>query len=72
MLTEIVREKSDHKSFFSPQDARAVRVCTSEGEWLHGNWTNYTVCFDRALPGLLKMEKENEQYLKSLQIQEVL
>ncbi|KAG8174979.1 hypothetical protein JTE90_002401 [Oedothorax gibbosus] len=30
----------------SQQKAEAYRICNSDGNWLWGNWTNYTQCLD--------------------------
>ncbi|XP_054713724.1 corticotropin-releasing factor receptor 2-like [Uloborus diversus] len=30
----------------SKDDAEAYRICSSDGQWLWGNWTNYTQCMD--------------------------
>ncbi len=50
-----------------------MRVCGPTGQWVHGDWTNYTVCFVLALPQLWKMQQESEDYdyANKLQLQEV-
>ena len=50
---------------------RASRICNETGKW-HGDWTNYTACFARALPRLWEsMQKDEEEAPEDLPNQEV-
>jgi len=44
-------------------EAVAHRTCLASGEWLHGPWTNYTLCLVNIIYGLIDPEDRFFLYL---------
>ena len=48
----------------------ASRICNETGKWHHGDWSNYTACFAKALPRLWESMQKNYEEVEEEPSQE--